>query len=191
MKQHLFRTGAALAIALFVFVGVSEAGISARKKEKSDVYAKLKPWEKKYIDRGEVAPGFTPDMVYIAMGKSDKVENKDVPEGHVDLWTYSRCYPEPLVVHRYMNTKFTAESGFQAASLQNSVGTSTVAVSSGTLQSGSAQTAATAGSSGGSISKTGGPQGGTMEPANVQSYTIQILFENGKVAKMSCSPNIN
>ncbi len=189
MKRHLLRTGVALAMALGIVVCEIQASSSSRKKEKKEVYSALKPWEKKYIDRGEVAPGFTPDMVYIAMGKADKVDSKDLPEGHVDLWTFSRCYPEPLIVHRYQNTKFTAESAYQPAELQGSIGASTVSASSGTVVAGNATTGTAAPS--GSIAKTGGAQGGTMEPAAPQSYTIQVLFENGKVARMSCTPNIN
>jgi hypothetical protein len=189
MKRHLIPAGVALAVALFATVCDSHAGIAARKKEKHNVYDASKKWEKNYMDRGEVAPGFLPDMVYIAMGKADKVESKDLPEGHVDLWTYTRTYPEPLVVHRYQNTPLTAESAYQPAALQNSVGASTAYATSGNgISSGAASgTAAPTGS----ISKTGGPQGGTMEPAAPQSYTIQVLFENGKVSKMSCTPNMN
>ncbi len=180
----------AVAAVLAVTVCYSEASTSSRKKEKKEVYASLKPWEKKYIDRGEVAPGFTPDMVYIAMGKADKVDSKDLPEGHVDLWTYTRCYPEPLVIQRYKNEKLSADTAYQPAALQNSVGSATSAMSAGTMVSGNAS-AAGAGTSGSGIAKTGGPQGGTMEPAAPQSYSIQVLFENGKVSKMSCTPNMN
>jgi len=42
-----------------------------------------------------------------------------------------------------------------------------------------------------SIGKTGGPQGGSMEPATLQSYTMQVLFQNGKAAKMAAVANLN
>lgn len=45
------------------------------------------------------------------------------------------------------------------------------------------------GGTGGSISATGGPQGGSMEPADLQSYTFILTLTNGVVTKMKLDPN--
>ena len=42
-----------------------------------------------------------------------------------------------------------------------------------------------------SIFKTGGPQGGSMEPGNLRSYALEVLFEGGKVAHIKATENIN
>jgi hypothetical protein len=42
-----------------------------------------------------------------------------------------------------------------------------------------------------SIAKTGGPQGGTMEPADLTSYTIEVLFAGGKVVRIGAEKNPN
>lgn len=39
------------------------------------------------------------------------------------------------------------------------------------------------------IMKTGGPPGSSLAPADVPSYTLQVLFENGQVARLSAVPN--
>ena len=71
----------------------TDGGIAARTREKSAAYATLKISEKRFIDKGIIAIGFTPDMVYMAMGRPSKVESKAYPEGDRELWTYSRYYP--------------------------------------------------------------------------------------------------
>ena len=35
---------------------------------------------------------------------------------------------------------------------------------------------------------TGGPQGASMEPSDLQSYTLYVLFEDGKVTKLGINP---
>src|SRR4051812_31746473 len=112
MKKSFLRL--CLLVLLSTSVAVdARASLSSRKKEKKEVYAALKPWEKKYVDKGTIAVGFTPDMVYIAMGKADKVESKDLPEGHVELWTYARAYPDLSQLRGFVSAAFTPESAFQ------------------------------------------------------------------------------
>ena len=54
----------------------------------------------------------------------------------------------------------------------------------GTRLAGSAQ-----GGGSQSIGTTGGPQGGSMEPADLQSYTFIVTLTNGQVTKMKLDPN--
>jgi len=183
MKTFPVSVGAAVLLAVMLAGCESDGGIAARSQEKSAVYASLKPWQKKYIDKGTVAEGFTPDMVYIAMGKPDKVDTKDYPQGKVEIWTYSRFYPTDGALRGMRYANFNVDSAYTPG-----VTTTQVDASTGkTVPLGMG----TSGGAGTSISKTGGPQGGSMEPANLASYTIQIMFEKGNVSKMAASPNVN
>ena len=114
-------------------------------------------------------------MVYIAMGRPDTVEKKEMPEGKVELWTYNRFYPHVDAVHGFQHANFSAESAYQPqrAALQAN------GVPVGMSRNGE------------SISKTGGPQGGTMEPADLRSYTIKVLLAGGKVVRIGADQNIN
>jgi len=167
----------ALLLALFVGGCESDGGVTARAQEKSAAYAALKPWQKKYVDKGTVAEGFSPDMVYIAMGKPDKVETKQLAEGKAEMWIYSRYYPNVDAVHGYRSAEFTTESAYQpqrALKETNSGGTAPAGMSR---------------SGGASLGTTGGPQGGSMEPADLRSYTIKVLFANDKVTRIGADQN--
>ncbi len=177
MKNYLIPAGAALLLALLVTGCETDGGMSARAQEKSATYATLKPWQKKYIDKGVISQGFTPDMVYIAMGKPDKVEAKDLSEGHVEMWTYTRFYPSVDAVHGFHHADFTTDSAYQpqrALTETNNGGTKPAGMSR---------------EGGASAGATGGPQGGNMEPADLTSYTVKVLFADGKVAKMGADMN--
>jgi hypothetical protein len=113
MKQPFLLRGAALLLCLLAAGCATDGGVTAREKEKADVYATLQPWQKRFIEKGVVASGFTPDMVYMAMGKPSKVETKDFPEGHAELWTYDRYYPYIDAVHGFRFAPFTTESAYQ------------------------------------------------------------------------------
>jgi hypothetical protein len=84
MKKLAVILGVALGFALLV-TGCKTDGLSARIQEKSAVYGTLKPWQKKYVDTGVVAMGFTPDMVYMAIGNPTKTEPAGAPEDKTEV----------------------------------------------------------------------------------------------------------
>ena len=88
MKKCLLLLGAALGFALLV-TGCDTDNSSGSIKEKSAVYATLKPWQKKDIDGGIVALSFTPDMVYMAIGNP----STKTPTGTGEVWVYKNYYP--------------------------------------------------------------------------------------------------
>ena len=179
MKNYLLPAGAALLLALLVTGCESDGGMSARAQEKSATYAALKPWQKKYIDKGSVAEGFTPDMVYIAMGRPDKVETKELAAGNAEMWTYSRFYPSVDAVHGFKHANFTTESAYQPqAALTQTDANSGKSVPTGMSRGG-----------GDTLGRTGGPQGGSMEPADLTSYTVKVLFADGKVVRIGADIN--
>jgi len=176
---------------LTVLVGVytagceSDGGIAARTREKSASYAKLKLSERRYIDKGIIATGFTPDMVYMAMGKPTKIESKPYPEGTRELWTYSRYYPNYEAGQGFKTVPYSTESHYQRARSQDAGGDPhsnfNPQIPNGMDYN-----------QGQSLFKAAGPQGApSTEPADLQSFTFLVLFKEGKVARFGVDPNIN
>jgi hypothetical protein len=174
MKKLLALLGAALGFAL-LFTGCDTDNSSSRVQEKSAVYATLKPWEKKYISNAVVSTGFTPDMVYMSIGNPSKKQTVDAPEGQTEVWTYTNYYPSVEAGKMRYNT--TTETGALA---YTGAGGATKSMAS----------ASTSSRNGGpSLGTTGGPQGGSMDIADMQSYTFTLIFKDGKVSKMALDPN--
>ena len=189
MKQPFLSLGSVLLLSLLVTGCATDGGVAVREKEKPAVYATLKPWEKRFIARGVVASGFTTDMVYIAMGRPSKVETKDLPQGRLELWTYPRYYPYLDAVHGFRFAPFTTESAYQPqmATTQTNISRGDYAL----LPGGASVPIGMDRKGGETAFLTSGPQGGSMEPATLQSYTMQVLFQNGKVSRMAAIPNLN
>ena len=177
---------AALGLALLVTGCETDGGIAARTREKSAVYATLKVSEKRFIDKGVIAIGFTPDMVYVAMGHPSKVESKDYPEGKRELWTYSRYYPNYDPGTGFKTVPYSTEGHYQRALSQDAAGTDPHSNFNAQIPNGMDE------NQGPDIFKAGRPQGvSSAEPADLQSYTFLILFKDGKVARFGADPNYN
>jgi len=73
--------------------GCATEAINARIQEKSTVFGRLPAEVQKDIREGTIAPGYTADMVYMALGSPSKVKVKDTPDGKVGVWIYSNFYP--------------------------------------------------------------------------------------------------
>ena len=172
--KPIILLGAAALLTAFVAGCEFDNGIATRAREKPGVYAALLPWQKRYVDKGVIAQGFTTDMVYLAMGQPTKTETKEIPEGHAELWTYTNYYPNvtQASVAGYQSAGFNQDSAFQGQFQTTKSNGQPVWM--GTPQS---------------ISRTGPPQGGSMEPADLQSYTFLVLFENGKVTRFLAGKN--
>ena len=169
MKKPLLPLGAACLLALFV-TGCETDDIATRVREKSAIYAALPPAQKKKIDQGIIALGFTADMVYMAMGHPSKVEPVKGSGGRTELWTYRNYYPVVDAAHmRYSD--YRTESPYQPS--QFYAGTNTPV---GTNRSRSA------------AAYTGGPQGSTPEPADLPIFTLRVLMQDGKVKRLGIAP---
>ncbi|MDB6128016.1 MAG: hypothetical protein JWM35_1912 [Verrucomicrobia bacterium] len=70
------------------------SGINGRIQEKSEVFSRLPPEAQKNLRDGTIEPGYTADMVYMALGKPSKVKVKDTAQGKVGLWKYEHFFPE-------------------------------------------------------------------------------------------------
>ena len=192
MKKRCIPLGVAVLLALVVTGCESDGGIAARTQEKSAAYAKLKLSEKRFIEKGVIAVGFTPDMVYMAMGHPTKIESKDYPEGRRELWTYNHYYPNYDAGQGFRYAPFTAEMHYQPDTTMASGSGGTYDDHPGAggnnprIPLGMDQ-----GHLGTSIDSGGPPQGGSAEPADLQSFTFLVLFKEGKVARMGVDPNVN
>lgn len=189
MKTPFVLPGWVLLLAVAAGGCATEGGVSAREKEKATVYATLQPWQKHFIERGVVAKGFSTDMVYMAMGQPSKVETKDFPQGRAELWTYDRYYPYIDAAHGFRFAPFSTESPYQPQMI-----TTQTNISRGdySLLPGGATVPIGMDRKGGeSAFTTSGPQGGSMEPATLRSYRMQVLFNNGKAIQIAAMPNVN
>ena len=164
-----------------------DGGITARTQEKAASYAKLQFWQKNFIAKGVIAESFTPDMVYMAMGHPNKIETKTFPQGSVELWTYSRYYPNVDAVHGFQFAEYSAESVYQPQmpAMQSVPGSNSYDPFGPKIPMGMSP------GGGESIAKTAGPQGGSMEPGALRSYTVLVLFQEGKVVRIGASQNYN
>ncbi len=188
MKNHFIPLSAAVVLALLLTGCETDGGVAARKQEKSATYTALKMWEKQLIDAGTIAQGFTPDMVYLAMGRPDKIDSKEFPQGHAEMWTYTHFYPNVDAVHGFRHANFNTESAYQP---QRELTLGSTAPFHGLGNAEGPPVGQGFQGVGESIFATGGPQGGNMEPADLRSYTIKVLFASGKVVQIGADENMN
>jgi len=77
------------AIVAFALTGCHpSAGIPARIKEKTAVFAQLSAVQQRKIEQGVIEVGYTTDMVYMALGKPQKIRTENLPEGRETTWIY-------------------------------------------------------------------------------------------------------
>ncbi len=83
------------AILLSVLLGLALAGCStvdSRIREKAAVFNQLSPADQARIRQGIIAVGFTPDMVYMALGNPTEIRLHTIAAGQETLWIYSTYY---------------------------------------------------------------------------------------------------
>jgi hypothetical protein len=180
MKLPLVSVGASVLLALFVS-GCATEGTSARIQEKSAVYASLNAWQKKTVEKGDIAVGFTTDMVYMAAGKASSVQTKETEHGQAQLWTYDRFFP-PQDASMLRLAAVNSESTVSFSNMYAASGPGPNAYASPQLPKNYSPR------SGESSFATGGPQGGTIEPADLQCYKLFVIFVDGKVTRFGLSP---
>ncbi len=65
-----------------------------RSEEKAAVFSALDPNAQEKLRQGMVEIGYTPDMVYIALGAPDSKSERTTAEGRDMIWIYSAYYSE-------------------------------------------------------------------------------------------------
>lgn len=62
---------------------------ASRIKKNPELYASFPPEAQALIAKGEVAIGFTSDMVSMALGPADRIYNRVTAEGTLEVWSYT------------------------------------------------------------------------------------------------------
>ena len=89
MKTHWFIFAC---LAVLGLAGCST--VQSRIEEKAAVFNALSPEQQARIQQGLVDVGYTQDMVYIAMGKADRVKERASEGGTETVWIYNSYYQE-------------------------------------------------------------------------------------------------
>lgn len=95
----------ALLFTSVLFAGCASS-LATRLQERSTTVATLDPATRDKIERGVVEPGFTPEMVYLALGRPLSPATADITGTREGTWTYrsfhatDRDYVQAGVRHR-------------------------------------------------------------------------------------------
>ncbi|HVU34398.1 MAG TPA: hypothetical protein VHE61_13265 [Opitutaceae bacterium] len=66
--------------------------VDSRINQKSAVFNSLDPNTQATIKNGDIALGYTPDMVYMALGQPDLKRNRITSGGETETWIYRSYY---------------------------------------------------------------------------------------------------
>ena len=86
MRGSLFITMAATAATLIGGIGCSNT--ATRLRERPVAAAALDPSTRSKIEQGIVEPGFTPEMVYLALGRPSSPARADIESTRDGTWSY-------------------------------------------------------------------------------------------------------
>jgi hypothetical protein len=106
LKKILFFAGLLLALA-----GCNT--IDRRISEKQDVFNRLDLQTQAKVRQGTISIGYTPDMVYIALGPPSAKQQKAIAEGDESIWIYKAYY------RKYEGTAF---AGYQSMMISDPSG---------------------------------------------------------------------
>ena len=65
-----------------------------RVRRHAALFASFPPEIQAKVLEGRVEPGFTPDMVRLALGRPDRVITRMTPDGETVVWLYTEAVPE-------------------------------------------------------------------------------------------------
>lgn len=98
-----------LLLATLVLAGCGTVStIARRSQEKSAAVASATPRQQRQMKHGFIAPDFTPDMVYVALDKPDRI--KKYPGGHLERWVYYNFNRRPVTYT--LDTNRVSDSNF-------------------------------------------------------------------------------
>jgi len=80
--------------AAFVFLLAGCSTINSRIREKQDLFNRLGPSTQAKLRQGIVEVGYTPDMVYIALGTPDERHERVTAQGDDTVWVYKTYYEQ-------------------------------------------------------------------------------------------------
>ncbi|MFI5338166.1 MAG: hypothetical protein ACHQ5A_15365 [Opitutales bacterium] len=93
-----------LSLALVTLLLAGCQTVESRIQQKPNVYASLDQATQEKIKQGIIGIGYTPDMVYLALGAPNEKREKVTAEGRSETWIYGSYYddydPVMLGYHR-------------------------------------------------------------------------------------------
>lgn len=84
-----------LSLTALVTAGCATA-VTSRIRQRQAEFNALDPVSQTNIRNGQVDLGYTPDMVYMALGEPSRREQRLVPQGVAMTWVYKSYYSEPV-----------------------------------------------------------------------------------------------
>ena len=145
---------------------------ATRIQEHAALYQTLDPLSQRLIDNGLVNYGFTPELVYMALGKPNHVEEKETSQGRVETWIYKNfLYSEANAAKFGVNNPGNKQQA-------------------GPMLSSSAPLGAAPGTSGPSLlsTKTSAVQPGVSDMNDVPIATLFLELLGGRVIVVRIEP---
>lgn len=96
VKIRSFPALSLAACSILGLTGCNNTPQARRIEQNPELFAQLPPEVQSGVSRGSIALGYTPNMVFLALGRPDKVESS--ADGQSFIWTYRRFYPAAAVV---------------------------------------------------------------------------------------------
>jgi hypothetical protein len=87
MKTPGFLLGAAALVALVAMAGCATPAYRIRNNP--EAFNRLTPEQQNLIRKGQIAVGFDPQMVELALGEPDHVTTRTTAEGVSEIWRYT------------------------------------------------------------------------------------------------------
>lgn len=98
-----------MAMAAVVLTGAvgCATGVFSRIQEKSELFANLPARVQQNLRDGQIGVGYSPDLVYIALGAPTETATQPTTEGPVEIWTYRRYFGDmaPQSLPSYQNIR--------------------------------------------------------------------------------------
>lgn len=94
MKSQMKTYITALFLAVTMLLLGACSTTRSRINRNQALFDTLTPVEQAQIQQGIVDIGFTPEMVYMALGRADNVQDRVTPNGTLTIWVYNRFFRE-------------------------------------------------------------------------------------------------
>jgi hypothetical protein len=77
---------------VFLLLAAGCATPAYRIRKNPDLFASFPPEVQENVREGRVEVGYSPEMVYIALGRPSRVYSRQTEAGHTIIWAYSSHY---------------------------------------------------------------------------------------------------
>ncbi|MFM1850784.1 MAG: hypothetical protein RIS54_468 [Verrucomicrobiota bacterium] len=108
IRRRLIPAPSALASLTFLLAAAGCAtSVAHRIEEKSALFANLPAHVQESLREGNIGVGYSPDLVYIALGSPTEKETRETSEGPVEVWIYRRYFGamNPQTLPSYQNIR--------------------------------------------------------------------------------------